>query len=326
MAYTEIDKPSDYFNTVLYSGDNSTGRSITGVGFAVDFLWLKDRTTAGSAHFLSDTVRGDGKWLRTNGTFAENTDTNVITSLDSDGFTVGNDVYSNKTGDNYVAWNWKESATAGFDIVSFTGSGSQRTVSHNLGVKPSMIIVKNRSATENWIVYDKINGAGNFMALNLTSATAASSSMFGVEPTSSVFTVGTSNATNKSSSNMIAYCFAEKTGYSKISSYVGNGSTDGTFIYTGFKPAFILIKNTNATQSWRLIDNKRFGYNVDNIQLYPNLTNAESTSETVADILSNGFKIRSTDAGVNGSGNTLIYMAFAESPFTTNTGIPTTAR
>ena len=225
--------------------------------------------------------------------------------------------------------NISPNTTAGFSIVSYTGNGSAgATIGHGLSQKPSIIITKRRDSTSNWLVYSSELGATKYLELETTNAGQTATSRWNdTEPTSSVFSVGTSTSANPSSGTMIAYCFAEKQGYSKFGSYTGNGSTNGTFVYTGFKPSFVLIKNTSASgQSWRLTDNKRFGYNPKNIMLYPNLSNAESTSELTIDYLSNGFKIRATDSGVNGSGNTLIYMAFAENPFTSSAGTPVTAR
>jgi len=332
MSYTNgLDDPSAYFQTKIYTGNGST-QDITFDGnsnLQPDFLWLKGRSLA-EGHTLQNSVSGVTKHLHSQNTDAEITDTGIVTAFNSNGFSLGDEGDVNGNTSTFVGWGWKETATAGFDIVSFTGSGSQRTVSHNLGVKPSMIIVKNRSASENWIVYDKINGAGNFMALNLTSASAASSSMFGVEPTTSVFTVGTSNATNKSSSNMIAYCFADVKGYSKVGgSYVGNGSSDGVFCFTGFKPSFLMYKASSISgQSWLIHDNKRGNQganaNPQDLRLLANATNTEA--DVNIDFLSNGFKARASDAHINSSGTTYIYMAFAENPFVTSTGIPTTAR
>jgi len=329
MAYTTIDDPTLYFSTTLYTGDGNQNRAVTidGTGMEPDWLWVKNRSAA-EGHVVGDSVRGATKRLIPNSNEAEATRPTNIASFTSTGFTVANggvDGAVNTNNATYVSWSWKETATAGFDIVSFTGSGSQRTVSHNLGVKPSMIIVKNRSATENWIVYDKINGAGKFMALNLTSASAASSSMFGVEPTTSVFTVGTSNATNKSSSNMIAYCFAEKQGYSKIGSYTGNGNADGPMIYLGFKPAFLIIKPSSKAEEWMVMDAKRDPENAVDSNLYANQNYSEADYDRL-DIVSNGFKVRTDSGHLNTSGATMIYMAFAENPFVTSTGIPATAR
>ena len=344
MAYTDIDFPAEYFNTLLYAGNSTGGRSITGVGFAPDFLWLKDRTTAGSAHFLSDTVRGDGKWLRTNGTFAENTDTNVITSLDSDGFTVGTDVYSNNTGDNYVAWNWKAngagvsntdgtitstvsvSTTSGFSIVSYTGNSVSATVGHGLGVAPKFIIIKHRNDADDWTCYHTSLGASQRIQLNNTGASSALS--WGGSPTSSVFYLlgGGATAVNVTGGTYIAYCFAEVKGYSKFGSYAGNNNADGTFVYTGFSPSFVLVKRYGGgTQNWVIYDNKRNTYNLTDSTLRPNTSGAEATNNGV-DLLSNGFKFRSSDGDSNGYSDGYIYMAFAEHPFVTSTGIPTTAR
>jgi|14BtaG_2_1085337.scaffolds.fasta_scaffold13890_2 hypothetical protein len=327
MSYTNgLDNPELYFQTKLYTGNGGT-QSITLDGsenMQPDWVWVKQRGGT-TNHKTSNSVTGATKALQPNDTDAEATDSNGITSFDSNGFSLGNGGDYNGSSNTQVAWCWKEQAGI-FDIVSFTGSGSQRTVSHNLGVKPSMIIVKNRSATENWIVYDKINGAGNFMALNLTSATAASSSMFGVEPTSSVFTVGTSNATNKSSSNMIAYCFAEKQGVSSVGSYTGNGSSSGAYIHLGFSASWFMLKKTNATDDWHIFDNKRNTFNVVDENLRANLSNAEFDTGVDLDFTSAGVKLRNTDDNGNGSGDTYIYLAFSETPFTTSSGTPTTAR
>ncbi len=336
MAYTDIDKPTDYFNTKLYTGTGSSN-AITGVGFQPDLTWIKSRSVAGSGHRLHDSVRGAGNMLASDSNGLEFDDSALFTSFDTDGFTVaGTGSSYNGSSQTYASWNWLKSTTSGFDIVTYTGnaSNSARAISHSLGATPGFMLTKNRTGTQvtgtdKWVVFNKSFVAGDYIHLDQTAAKLNSSGYWGgTLPNSSNFYVGgtSSNVHNESGIDYVAYLWAEKKGYSKFGSYTGNGNADGTFIYTGFKPAWILIKNTNATQSWRLIDNKRFGYNVDNIQLYPNLSNAESTTETVADILSNGFKIRATDIGVNGSGNTLIYMAFSENPFTTSTGIPTTSR
>jgi len=339
MAYTTIKKPSDYFNTLLYAGNSTAGRSITGVGFAPDFLWLKDRTTQGSAHFLSDTVRGDGKWLRTNGDFAENTDTNVITSLDSDGFTVGTDIYSNNTGDNYVAWNWLASnttasntdgsitstvsanTTSGFSIVSFTATGSTATIGHGLGSAPKVVIIKDRDATGNWYTYHESIGNTKAIYLDLTNAESGASSNFwnNTSPTTDVFSIGSAFNANA----QIAYCFAEKQGFSKFGSYVGNGNADGTFVYTGFKPKLVIVKEYGSTGNWIMkndyIDNQNDHY------LLSNETDREESGAVVAfDLLSNGFKLRGTAGDSNGSGNSILYMAFAEEPLVGDN--PATAR
>ena len=344
MAYTTIDNPGSFFNTVLYTG-NASGQSITGVGFQPDWLWIKSRSAA-YQHSLRDVIRGSTKTLRSNGTNAEQTQSDSVTSFDSDGFTLGADSSSfvNQDGATYVGWNWKAggsassngdgsisstvsvNTTAGFSIVSYTGTGSAATVGHGLGVAPKLIIIKNRSSSESWRVYHNVLGATKEIYLDLTASAGTSSSSFNdTEPTSSVFSVGTGNGTNKSSENLIAYCFAEKKGYSKFGSYTGNGNDDGTFVYTGFKPAFIIIKPSSKVEEWTLLDNKRLGFNVDNNYVYPNQNYTEGTNNRL-DILSNGFKLRDDTGETNTSGATMIYIAFAESPFVNSNGVPTNAR
>ena len=347
MAYATFNKPSLYFNTKLYSGDGGT-QSVTGVGFQPDWSWLKCRSTA-YHHRLFDVVRGAGKNLRSDTTNAEQTIDEGITAFNSDGFSVkqGSDLEYNATGQTYVAWNWKANGaasnnnnndgqqystvsvntTAGFSIVSYTGTGSNTNYGHGLGVAPKMIIIKNRSIDENWATYHASLGNANNVLLNGTNASVSTSDYNSTSPTSSVFYVGSGSGTNGNGNNMIAYCFAEKKGFSKFGSYTGNGNSDGVFVYTGFKPAFIIFKRTSGTGNWQLIDNKRIGFNVDNYTLYPNSTIVDQ-DENDADILSNGFKLRGSGTDGNGSGSTYIYMAFAEEPLVANVGqsIPATAR
>ena len=349
-----IDKPSDYFNTVLYTGNGST-QSITGVGFQPDWVWQKTRNYDYS-HSLVDVVRGASLNIFTNNTLADQTVTNGLTSFDSDGFSVGADLGWNASAsdrNSKVAWNWLASnttasntqgditstvsanTTSGFSIVSYTGTGSTATVGHGLGATPSMIIIKERNNATSWIVYHHKNTsapATDYLLLNSTQATDDYADYFNdTEPTSSVFTIDTAGDINGSSDTYIAYCFAEKKGFSKFGSYTGNGNADGTFVYTGFKPAFVIRKVTSASSDWIMQDNKRSesgGSNQIRNYLFPNSSQAEVSSQDYfnIDFLSNGFKMRSTDGGANGSGQTYIYMAFAENPFVTSTGIPTTAR
>ena len=335
MAYTTIDNSTSFFNTVLYTG-NATARTITGVGFQPDWVWGKIRSES-QDHVLVDSVRGATKQLYSSDTSAEQTESQGLTGFASDGFTLGTHAYFNKNTATYVAWNWlaggsassngdgsitssvSANTTAGFSIVSYTGNeSSSQTVGHGLGVSPSMIIVKSRSSTDWWITYHKSVGATKYVPLNFQNAEATNSGIWNdTEPSSSVFSIGTNGGTNGSSNNYIAYCFAEVKGYSKFGSYTGNGNADGTFVYTGFKPAFIIFRRTNGTGNWQLIDNKRIGFNVDNYTLYPN-SNIADQDENDADILSNGFKLRGTGTDGNGSGDTYIYMAFAENPFATS--------
>ena len=330
MAYTTIDKPTDYFETILYTGNGGT-QSITSLDFAPDFVWLKDRDTT-DWHWFNDTVRGATKTLHSNTNSAESTQATSITAFGTNGFTLGNDGSVNRNNENFVSWNWKETATAGFDIVAYTGNGSNRTISHSLSAVPSMMIVKNRDADEEWTVYHHKNTsapATDYLALNTTGATTDNDNRWNdTVPTSSVFTLGTTGNVNANGQKFIAYLFAEKQGYSKFGSYTGNGNANGTFTFTGFKPAFYMIKRTDTTGAWIIKDNLRPGFNVNGSYLVANDNIAEATGSgnVASDELSNGFKIRGTSSALNTSGGTYIYMAFAEQPFVSSTGIPTTAR
>ena len=296
-VYTTIDNPELYFQTVLYSG-NSTARDITLDGdenMQPDLVWIKERDDTIN-HYLTDSVRGAPKKLSPNTNSDESAgDSSWINAFNSDGFSVGNEDNINDTGDTYVAWCWKESATAGFDIVTYTGNGSARTISHSLSAVPKMFIIKNRSASSGdrgWGVYHVSNGNTHFLELNLNAAKDESSGLFNdTTPTSSVFSVGDNSRVNTNTETYIAYLFAEKQGYSKFGSYTGNGSTDGTFVYTGFRPAWVMVKRTDTTGDWHVWDNKREGYNVDNDRLIPNDTTVEDTNDSI-DLLSNGFKFR----------------------------------
>jgi hypothetical protein len=343
MAYTDIDKSDEYFNTVLYAGNSGT-QSITGVNFQPDFLWIKRRTLAGD-HNLVDVIRTSDKTLISNSTVAEYSNA-TITSFDSDGFSLsGTDGALNASGSNYVAWNWlaggtgvsntqgtiastvSANTTSGFSVVSWTGNSG--TVGHGLGVKPACIIVKSRQSVNNWVVVHQGLGtmSGNVLVLNSTGA-ASGGGAGQVEPTANVFTITSGLAAND---NNIGYVFAEKKGFSKFGSYTGNGSSDGPFVYTGFRPGFFMIKRTDTTTNWIMYDTVRQPYNTTNPgPIYANLSSAEESNVTLTafDILSNGFKTRNTSswAESNASGGTYIYMAFAENPLVTSTGIPTTAR
>ncbi len=347
MAYTTIDDPTIYFNTVLFTGTASGNKAVTGVGFQPDFVWTKNRVDA-YGHNLYDSVRGTGKYLQSNGNSAESSSATSMVSFDSDGFTVGTGDNVQYSSNNGVSWNWKAggsassnsngsitssvsaNTTAGFSIVSWTGSGSGATIGHGLGVQPQIVFVKNRDDTASWSIYTVDGGGGKGLFLNESNGFDSDSSYFNNGTASSTtFPVGTANISNGSSDNMIAYCFANVKGYSKIGSYTGNGNADGPFLYLGFKPAWILIKRTDGgTDNWNLYDNKRLGYNTNYSFLIPNESNAENTTTSTAnlDIVSNGCKIRGSTGHTNTSGGTYIYMAFAENPFVTSTGIPTTAR
>jgi len=349
MAYSSIAKPGDYFNTVLYAGNGSTN-NITGVGFQPDWVWIKNRSNT-SSHNTFDVVRGATKGLFTNATDAEETVANRLSAFGSDGFTINGDTsnQTNASGSNFVSWNWlaggatssnsdgsitstvSANTTAGFSIVSYTGTGSLATVGHGLGVVPAMILTKNRSSTYDWNGLHKSLTGTNGIFLNTTSASTSSSSFWNnTNPTSLVFSLGSHVTTNNSGDNMIAYCFAEKQGYSKFGSYTGNGNADGAFVYTGFRPAWVMVKRTDSASEWSIYDTTRKTFNVGDLRLEANSSSAEdSHSVNYHDILSNGFKMRNSDAARNGSGNSYIYMAFAENPFVGNvsgTAVPVVAR
>ena len=344
IGATSTTQANDYFNTVLYTGDYTTSHPITGVGFQPDLVWIKDRglaTVYNYSHLLYDAVRGAGKELRSNATDAEadrgTGTTSPFRSFDSDGFTVGQNYSSNEvdpTAEAFVAWNWnaggsnatntsgtitstvRANTTSGFSIVTYTGNGSSgATIGHGLGVAPSMFIVKSRGTTDSWGVYHASLGNTKGLYLETTGAAVTSSAFWNnTSPTSTVFSVSNNSINNASSTNYVAYCFAPVAGYSAFGSYTGNGSADGPFVYTGFRPRFVLMKYTNTTSYWIIFDTARNTYNLVTAGLRPNDSAAENTNLFAIDVLSNGFKVRD-GGGLNGSGDTTIYAAFAEFPF-----------
>ena len=353
MAYTEIDDPSAYFQTALYSGNAGT-QSITNDGnsdLQPDWVWIKQRSGTQN-HNLQDSVRGSTKILKSNKTADETTDANGVTSFNTDGFSIGTRTDINQSG-TYAAWQWKANGsgsantagsinttatsantTAGFSISTYSGNNtSGATIGHGLGVKPNVIIIKLRSGNGGyWITYhDKVSSAPetDYVALNSTDAVADSNVFWNdTAPTSTLITLGNDGWVNGSSTTHVCYAFAEKTGYSKFGSYKGNGNANGTFIYLGFKPALVILKGASgsgSTENWSMYDNKRTGFNVDNNVLYPNANSAEGTSDDI-DLLSNGFKIRRATGLLNDTAVTYIYMAFAESPLVASNFNPTTAR
>ena len=352
MAYTTINKPSDYFNTVTYTGNGGT-QSVTGVGFQPDWCWIKSRSNPGVyGHETYDLIRGVRNNLSTNSADAEFTiPTTGFESFDSDGFTVQlSDNYARGLNENnqlQVAWNWLASnttasntdgsitstvsanTTSGFSIVSYTGTGANASVGHGLGSAPKMIIVKGRDTAVNWYVYHQAIGNQTYLNLNNTNTTGTPSSAYwnNTSPTSSVFYLGTGGDVNGSGQSKIAYCFAEKKGFSKFGSYQGTTSADGTFLYLGFKPAFLLVKGTTTAESWIMFDNQRGNQGVrsnpQDLRLLANATNAEADIDI--DFLSNGVKFRTAENAVDHA-NTYMYMAFAEEPLVTSGKVPATAR
>ena len=348
MAYGSIIKPSDYFNPNIYTGTGSSN-SQTGIGFQPDWTWIKSRSNTYS-NVLIDAVRGVGTTISSNSGNAAYSSPTEITSFDSDGFTLGTDAGVNNNASTFVSWNWKANGagsantdgsintdstsvntTAGFSICKWTGTGSNATIGHGLGVAPKMIIVKNVSTSDSWNVYHESIGNGKRLFLDTTGAESSTSDAWNdTTPTSSVFSIGTNTGTNGSGNTLIAYCFAEKVGYSKFNAYVGNGSTNGSFTYTGFKPAFVMVKYASpggGVGNWGIFDSVRNPANVVDKGLLANTNAAEDTSDFI-DIVSNGFKQKSTSSNRNEDGSTYVYMAFAEHPFVANVGggLPTTAR
>ena len=333
-VYTAIDDPEAYFQVKIYAGD-STNHAITLDGdtdMSPNMVWIKERDDDIN-HYLYDSVRGVGKRLQVNIDNAEgDTDSTWFASFDSDGFSIGSEDNINDTGDNYVAWCWKE-ASGIFDIDAYEGTGSARTEAHSLSAVPHLMIVKSRDGAYNWAVYHHKNTGASGSAedeglfLNLNNATDSSPVQWNdTAPTSSVFSLGTGNQTNRSGDSYIAYLWSEKQGFSKFGGYTGNGNADGPFIYTGFRPAMVIIKWVSGSNRWVISDNKR---DIDNPvigELNPDASTAEDTASTPFDFLSNGFKIRRTGDVFNNSGGTYIYMAWAEAPFVNSNGVPCNAR
>jgi len=362
MAYTTIDDAGLYFNTLTWTGNDNESRDITGVGFQPDWVWGKRRDDA-AGHNLLDVVRGAGQdsELQSNGTGIEGAGAQdrfgFLSAFLSDGFRVedgsegsGDKAYWNQNSATYVAWNWKAGGsassnsdgditssvsanqTAGFSIVTYTATSTATdTVGHGLGAKPGLIIIKERNGTNHWCVaLPDTLGNNEVLQLDVTNAIFAGSAGFNdtvnTGTTSSVFVSGNGGLTGTSGQNYVAYCFAEKQGYSKFGKYTGNGSTDGTFVYTGFKPAMVIIKRSSGIDNWLIFDNKRNTFNATVNTLRPNASDSENTSSYPIDFLSNGFKSRNTTGHTNTSGQTYIYIAFAESPFVNSNGVPNNAR
>ena len=348
MAYSAITKAADYFNTLLYSG-NSSVRSLTGVGFEPSWVWIKERTST-SDHMLFDQPRGVEKYMSSNQDTIEQTSSSMLTAFDSDGFSLGSGNDVNDNGQTYVSWNWKgngagssntdgsinttttsANTTSGVSISTYTGTGSAATVGHGLGVVPEMLIVKQRTGTQWWFVYHIGMGNDRQASLNTTGAESGGSSAYwnSTTPTSSVFSVGTDGATNGSGEDLVAYAFAPVKGFSKFGKYTGNGSSNGTFVYTGFSPAFVMVKRIDNTGHWIMKDNKRPGYNPNHYYIWSDAADVETSASSVGmDLFSNGFKLTGNAGNTNASGGSFIYMAFAQSPLVANVdgGLPATAR
>ena len=336
MAYTAIDDPSAYFKVQLYTGNGSANHAITfddtDTDMQPDFVWIKNRDATDS-HCLFDSVRGATKVIHSDTNAAEVTDTDTLDSFTSDGFQVDADVKVNTDGEDYVAWCWKESATAGFDIVAYTGNGtSGRTVAHSLSATPDFFTVRRTlSDGDSWRIYHKNNTAApetDYLVLDTNAATADNAAMWNdTAPDSSNFTLGNAGSTNENTKTFIAYVFKGIQGFSKFGGYTGNANADGAFVYLGFKPAFFMLKRNGGGYNYYMSDNKRFTGSETANPAHSKQNADESPADEVhpiIDFLSNGVKIRQNESTVN-SAVTHLYWAFAEAPFVNSNGVPNNA-
>lgn len=344
-AYTAVDDSGSFFKTKLFTGTGSS-LGVTGVGFQPDFTWIKNRDAA-DFHVLTDAVRGVTKYLESNSTNAEVTDVQSLKTFDSDGFTVGTMAQVNTNTEDYVSWNWKAgtttgiagspsitptsysfNATSGFSIIEYTGNGSAgATLPHGLGVIPTFIIVRELGSSY-WVVYHEFMGPTKYMYLNETTGAATNTNKWNdTAPTTTLFSLGNSGEVNDTTP-MIAYCFTDVQGYSKFGSYVGNGNANGTFVYLGFQPAYVVLKRTDSGDDWLAYDNKRPTFYDPNLPAIKVNDTAGDTSLAgfKIDFLGSGFKLRGTDATINSSGGDYIYIAFADQSFVNSNGVPCTAR
>jgi len=330
MAYTAIDDSEAHFITKLYTG-NGGNLTVTGVGFQPDFVWFKTRDGT-HAHAWVDDVRGTDKVMHSNTSQAEQSISSQ--TFNSDGYALvadGTANSMNSSSSSKVAWNWKESATAGFDMVAYTGNGTDDTdISHSLSAVPHVMIVKNRTSAHGWNVYHHKNTSApetDYLSLDENGVTNDSANSWSDEaPTSSVFTLGGGNGTNKNTDSLIAYLWSEKQGFSKFGLYYGNGANDGPFVYTGFRPAFVMVKASSRTGNWGMNDNKRDPINYTSHTCDANNSTDADDVAIRTDLLSNGFKIRTDSSNWNASGSIYIFIAFAESPFVNSSGVPNNAR
>ena len=344
-VYTAIDNPELYFQVTTFVGDEVDDRAITLPGsedMAPDMVWAAEYGPDYDGGKIWDTTRGATKFLFPGRTNAEATNANGLKSFDSDGFTVGTDAATNDDGVSNVAWCWKGgttavpsggsitpsavsfSATSGFGVYKWTGTGANGNIAHGLGVAPKLLLIKNTEITSGWQVGSTTIGFTKVIYINSTAIPDTSATVWNdTAPSATLFTVGSNNGSNKGSDVMMCYAFADVQGFSKLGSYEGNGKVDGTFVYTGFRPAWVMTKSFDSTSDWFIFDNKRAGYNPDNNQLWANRDAVESTQDMI-DILSNGFKFRI--AGDPNVAETYIYAAFAEAPFVNSNGAPCNAR
>ena len=354
MAYTTIDNPELYFQCKLYTGNGSDDHAMTfdntDTSMQPDMVWMKSRTQSGYNHYLVDSVRGVTKALRPNLSNDEDTYSDAFKSFDSNGFTLDDDTSNSEINQNtktYVAWCWKAggsassntngsttssvsaNTTVGFSIATYPGNGSSgATIGHGLSTTaPKIVLIKKRSAADSWTMLNTNIDLNKYLKLNGTDAEVSDPMFNNTAPTTSVFTVDSDGQVNENSNTFVAYCFSEVQGFSKFGKYTGNGNADGTFVYTGFRPAWLLLKKSSASgNTWQIFDNKRDTGNALDNTLEADTNSAEATGTDRLDFLSNGFKIRTSGSAQNASGATFIYMAFAEAPFVNSNGVPNNAR
>jgi len=339
MAFINF-QPHDYFNTLLYTGNKTANTTISGVGFQSDFTWIKSRTSAENQHIF-DAVRGGGKRIYPNTTSVESYIATTLTSWTSDGFVTGTDDGTNANGQNFVSWNWKANGAgssnsdgdttatvsantnAGFSMVYYnTGGSGTQSMGHGLGSAPDLIITRATQNSENWYVYNKPVGNSNIMKWNSTNG-SASIAVYPYTPTASVFSV--SNSAIGGYTGVMSYCFKSIKGFSKFGEYLGNGNADGAFVYTGFKPAYVMIKNSGENgDQWQISDNER-GFNGAIKTLYTDSSEVETSADAI-DLLSNGFKMRNNSGARNNNGIKYQYMCFAKEPLVSSNGVAATAR
>jgi hypothetical protein len=350
MAYTTIDDAGLFFSPHLHTG-NGSELVVSGVGFQPDFAWIKNRTNT-DYHVLTDSVRAATKYIKSDDGDAEATDAQGLKSFDSDGYTLGTQNQVNENTANFVGWDWKAgtttgigsgditptgysfNTTSGFSIVKYTGTGTNNTLPHGLGIIPKFWAIKNLSQVSDWRCYhvgvDPTDPWDNDMVLNTTVLVNNSVNKWNdTPPTSTVLTLGIDEGCNKSGSTLIAYIWAEVKGFSKFGNYIGNGNADGPFVYTGFRPALTITKSFSANaNSWYMLDRRRDndGFNPANARLEADGTGSENTDAKQIDYLANGFKIRASDGGMNSSGTSYIYMSWAHSPQVNSNNVPTNAR
>jgi len=330
-AYTTIDNPELYFQNKIYTGNGTDNTSITLDGdenMQSDLIAIKRRNAASGTQNM-DSVRGAAAKIAWNESNAEESPGDILSSFDSNGFTLGDSAAVNGSSDTFVAWCWKESATAGFDIITYSGTGSAKNESHSLSATPHWILTKCRSTAQSWATHHKSYSATEkVMYLDNNNALASTDPDWITAVSSSTISLGGSGSdANTSGRTYVAYLWSEKQGFSKFGSFTGNGNDDGTFVHTGFRPAWTMIKCTSATDHWPIDDNKRSTSNFMQNTLRANLSNAEYTGSAYGiDFLSNGFKVRNDDGQYNLSGGTFVYMAFAEQPFVNSNGVPANAR